>query len=336
MRGITLQAPGGLDALAIRETSDPGPPGPGEVRVRVRASSLNYHDWRVCSTVQNPAFYGIVPMADGAGVVEAVGEGVREFVVGDMVISVFLPMWQEGRPRMDHMKVIPGDTVDGYACEYVVRPADWFTRAPAGWSAVEAATLPTAGVTAWRALIEDGALRAGATVLTLGTGGVSLFALQFAKALGAKVVITSSSDEKLERARAFGADHTINYRTTTDWATEVVSLTGGRGADHVLEMGGADTLEQSVLAARDGGHIALIGALTGHAVQAPIGLVMRKHVNLQGVVVGSRMHQQSMVDAIEALGLRPVVDKVFGLDELADAFRFEKAGRHFGKVCVQW
>lgn len=258
----------------------------------------------------------------------------REFAVGDAVISLFLPRWQEGRPAFRHMEVIPGDTVDGYACEYVVRPTEWFTRAPAGWSHVEAATLPTAAVTAWRALVEDGSLRAGGTVLLLGTGGVSIFALQFAKALGAKVIITSSSDEKLRRAAELGADHGINYRTTPDWAAQVMALTDGRGADHVIETGGAESLEQSIDAARDGGHIALIGALTGHPVAAPIGVVMRKHLRLQGVVVGSRAHQQAMVEAIEALRLRPVVDRVFTLDELGDGFRYEKAGSHFGKLCV--
>lgn len=333
MRGIRLKAPGGLASLAVTELADPGRPGPGEVRVRVHASSLNYHDWRVCSEIE-PTFFGRIPIADGAGVVEAVGEGVRDFAAGDAVISIFLPHWQEGRPQLRHMQAIPGDTVDGYACESVVRPAAWFTRAPAGWSHAEAATLPTAAVTAWRALVEDGGLRAGATVLALGTGGVSIFALQFAKALGARVIITSSSDDKLARAVALGADHAINYRTTPDWGARVLELTQGEGADHVIETGGAGSLDQSIHAARDGGHVALIGALTGHAVAAPIALVMRKHLRLQGVVVGSRQHQQAMVAGIEALRIRPVIDRVFTLEELAEGFRYEKAGSHFGKLCV--
>lgn len=333
MRGIKLRAPGGLESLAVSDLPDPGLPGPGEIRVRVEASSLNYHDWRVCSEVE-PTFFGRIPMADGAGTVEAVGEGVTEFAVGDTAVSTFLPLWQEGRPQFAHMKVIPGDTVDGFACEHVVYPAHWFTLAPAGWSASEAATLPTAAVTAWRALIDDGGLRPGATVLLLGTGGVSIFALQFAKALGAKVIITSSSDEKLARAAELGADHMINYHSTPDWSARVLEITGGQGADHVIETGGAQSLEHSIHAARDGGHVALIGALTGHAVAAPIGLVMRKHLRLQGVVVGSRQHQRDMVATIEALGLRPVIDHVFALDQLADAFRHEKAGGHFGKLCV--
>ncbi|MGE4432257.1 MAG: NAD(P)-dependent alcohol dehydrogenase [Sphingobium sp.] len=335
MRGIRIGDPGGPATLQVRALPIPPPPGPGEIAVRLAATSLNYHDWRVCSD-DSDTFAGRIPMADGAGVVEAIGAGVDEFRVGDRVISVFLPDWQHGRPAFQHMRTIPGDTVDGYACEQVVRPATWFTHAPRDWSLEEAATLPTAALTAWRALMEDGGLQPGATVLALGTGGVSIFALLFARAMGARVILTSSSDAKLERARALGADQVVNYRATPDWGAEVLRLTDGRGADHVIETGGAATLGQSVQAARDGGHIALIGALSGHATEAPISLVMRKHLRLMGVVVGSRAQQQAMVEAIDATGIRPVIDRVFPLKQLAEAFQFERAGGHFGKICIRY
>jgi NADPH:quinone reductase-like Zn-dependent oxidoreductase len=210
MKGIVLHAPGGLDRLELIEMPDPGDPGPGEIRVRLHASSLNYHDYAVVTGRMQTAD-GRIPMSDGAGVVEGVGEGVTEFTIGDHVVSCFFPEWQDGPPAVGDFSTVPGDGVDGYAREAVVRPASWFTLAPRGFSHAEAATLTTAGLTAWRALVVDGGLKAGDVVLVLGTGGVSIFALQLAKAMGANVIATSSSDEKLERVRAMGADHTINY-----------------------------------------------------------------------------------------------------------------------------
>ena len=230
---------------------------------------------------------------------------------------------------------MPGDGVDGYARAAVVRPATWFTRAPKGYSHAEAATLTTAGLTAWRALVVEGGLKAGDVVLALGTGGVSVFALQLAKAMGAAVVVTSSSDEKLERARALGADHTVNYRRHADWGERVADWTGGRGVDHVVEVGGPGTLAQSIAAVRVGGHIALIGVLTGLAGEVPTAALMRKQARLQGLIVGSRREQADFVRAVEATGLRPVVDRSFPLAEIADAFRHEGAGAHFGKICLE-
>ncbi len=211
MRGIILNAPGGLDRLELVDMPDPGAPGPGEIRVRLHASSLNYHDYGIVSG-RMPTADGRIPMSDGAGVVEAVGAGVTEFKAGDHVVSCFFPGWLEGPPTVSDFSTTPGDGVDGYAREAVARPAAWFTRAPEGFSHAEAATLTTAGLTAWRALVVNGGLKPGDVVLVLGTGGVSIFALQLAKAMGATVVATSSSDEKLERVRALGADHTVNYR----------------------------------------------------------------------------------------------------------------------------
>jgi NADPH:quinone reductase-like Zn-dependent oxidoreductase len=275
-------------------------------------------------------------MADGAGLVEAVGEGVTGFAVGDMVVSCFFPDWQDGPPTIGDFARTPGDGIDGFAQETVVLPATAFTLAPKGWDAVEAATITTAGLTAWRALVVDGGLKAGDRVLLLGTGGVSIWALQIAKAMGARVAITSSSDDKLARATALGADFTVNYRDDADWGATVAGWAEGRGVDHVVEVGGPATLAQSIAAVRVGGHISLIGVLTGRGGEVPTAALMAKQARLQGLVVGSRREQQDFVRALDATGIRPVVDRRFGLEELAEAFRFQERGDHFGKIGVGW
>jgi NADPH:quinone reductase-like Zn-dependent oxidoreductase len=333
MKAVKLAAPGGLDRLQLVELPDPGEPRAGEIRVRVHGSSLNYHDYGVVSGGR-PIADGRIPMSDGAGLVEAIGDGVVEFAVGDSVVSTFFPLWEEGPARVGDFATVPGDGVDGYAREVVVRPASWFTRAPRGWRHEEAATITTAGLTAWRALVVDGGLKPGDTILALGTGGVSIYALQLGKAIGATVIVTSSSDEKLERARKLGADHTVNYRSEPQWGEAVRRLTDGCGVDHVIELGGAGTLPQSIAAVRVGGHISLIGTVTGRGGEIPTAALMVKQARLQGLIVGSRRHQQEMVRALEATGLRPVIDRSFALETLADAFRYEKSGAHFGKICV--
>jgi len=334
MKAIRLRAPGGLDKLELVDLPDPGVPGPGQVRVRIHASSLNFHDFGVVSG-RIRTEDGRIPMSDGAGVVEAVGPGVGEFKAGDSVVSGFFPQWLDGPPPVGDFATTPGDGVDGFAREVIVLPATAFTLAPRGYSHLEAATLTTAGLTAWRALVVNGGLKAGDTVLALGTGGVSIFALQMAKAMGATVIVTSSSDEKLGRARALGADHTINYTTTPDWGAAVKDWTGGRGVDHVIEVGGAGTLPQSIAAVAIGGHISLIGVLAGIAGEVPTAALFRKQARLHGLIVGSRHQQRDMVRALEATGIKPVVDKVFPLAQLADAFACEKAGKHFGKIGVE-
>lgn len=332
MKAVFLRSPGGL---TVGTTDDPGDPGPGQIRVLIHGSSLNFHDYIVTSGAV-PTADGRIPMSDGAGVVESVGEGVTEFVPGDAVVSLFFPQWQSGPAHVSDFAGTPGDGVDGYAREVVVRPAGWFTHAPRNYSSVQAATLTTAGLTAWRALVVDGGIKAGDTVLTLGTGGVSIFALQIAKIMGATVIITSSSDEKLERARQLGADHTINYKAKPEWGKEVLELTGGRGVDHVIEVGGPGTLPQSLTALAQGGHIALIGVLTGFAGNVPTVVLMAKHARLQGLIVGSREQQQDFVRAIDATGLKPVVDRIFPLEQIADAFQLEASGGHFGKICLEF
>lgn len=333
MKAIVSRAPGGLDHLEAITLDDPGAPGPGEIRVRLRASSLNYHDFIVASRPGRVAD-GRIVMSDGAGVVEAIGEGVSEFKVGDLAVSCFFPYWLDGPPTVSDFSRTPGDGIDGYAREVVVKPATWFTLAPEGYTPAQAATLTTAGLTAWRALVIDGKLKAGDTVLVLGSGGVSIFALQFAKAMGAQVIATSSSDEKLERLRRLGADHVINYKSTPEWGKHTLMLTNGRGVDHVIEVGGPGTLPQSIAAVRVGGHISLIGVLTGAAGTVPTAMLMAKQARLQGLIVAGRRHQIDMVRAIDAIKLAPVIDRSFPLDALGEAFRYEESGKHFGKICV--
>ncbi|PRX10886.1 UNVERIFIED_ORG: NADPH:quinone reductase-like Zn-dependent oxidoreductase [Martelella mediterranea] len=333
MKQIVLRAPGGLDNLALEDVAPPAEPGAGYITVRLRASSLNYHDYRVCA-VEGALPDGRIPMADGAGVVEAVGPGVTAFAPGDNVVSVFFPDWQTGDDRPFNFSTTPGDGRDGYAREAVTLPASWFTHAPEGWSHEEAATITTAGLTAWRALVVDAGIKAGDVVAVLGTGGVSIYALQLAKAMGATVIATSSSDAKLERLTALGADHVINYRTTPEWGAEMQRLTDGRGVDIVVEVGGPATLAQSIVAGRPGAHIALIGVLTGRAGEVPTAALMAKQQRLQGLIVGSRQHQLDFVRGLNALNLRPVIDRSFALADLAEAFRYQESGTHFGKICL--
>lgn len=335
MNGIRLKAPGGLDQLTGVELPDPGQPGEGQIRVRLHASSLNYHDYRVLS-VPGSVADGRIPMSDGAGVVEAVGAGVAEFRTGDHVVSCFFPGWISGEPYLPDFATVPGDGVDGYARDAVVVPAHFFTHAPKGWSHEEAATITTAGLTAWRALITNGPLKAGDTVLVLGSGGVSVAALQLAKAMGATVIATSSSDAKRERLAALGAAHTLNYREHANWGAKVREWTGGLGVDHVIEVGGPGTLPQSIDAVRVGGHISLIGVLTGFGGEVPTAVLMRKQARLHGLIVGNRQQQQDYVRALEATAIRPVIDSSFALHDIARAFRHEESGQHFGKICLSW
>ncbi len=333
-KAIYVQPGGGYDKVEVG-TREALAPKAGEITVRLHASSLNYHDFAVVSGMWGPTERRI-PMADGAGEVVAVGAGVSEFKVGDNVVSTFFPDWLDGQANVEGFAQVPGDGIDGYAREQVTAPATSFTLAPQGFSHAEAATLTTAGLTAWRALMSDDHLKPGDTVLVQGTGGVSIFALQFAKLAGATVIATSSSDAKLERLKALGADHLINYKSTPAWGDKARELTGNRGVDHVIEVGGPATLEQSMIAARIGGHVSLIGILTGVAGQLPLVQALVRQIRLQGVLVGSRAQQQAMVRAIDANGLRPVVDKHFELEQIVDAFRYQESNRHFGKICLTW
>lgn len=327
-------APGGGFEHVSLGTTEARAPGPGEITVRFRASSLNYHDYGIVSGLMGPRERRI-PLSDGAGEVLEVGSGVSDFAVGDPVVTTFFPDWLDGAPQAVGFARTPGDGIDGYAREQATLPTNAVTRAPRGYSHAEAATLTTAGLTAWRALMEDGALRPGETVLVQGSGGVSIFALQFAKRAGARVIATSSHDEKLERLKSLGADEVINYRRNPEWGTLARELTDGRGVDHVLDVGGPDTLLQSMQAARVGGHIAVIGVLSGIEASLPLALALGKQLRLQALLVGNRRQQQEMIRAIETLDLHPVIDSHFRLENIVEAFRHEESGKHFGKIVLE-
>lgn len=333
MRAMILEAPGGLDRITPEDIPAPRSPLSNEIMVRVGASSINYHDYGV-AVGRTLAAHRRILLADGAGVVEAVGSDVTEFVTGDVVVGCVFPQWQSGPPCVSDFSQTPGDGVDGFACEFVTAAYSAFTQAPTGYSVVEAATIPTACVTAWRALMVNGPLKPGQTILVQGTGGVSIFALQIAKAVGAKVIATSSSDSKLAQLRRLGADLLINYRTEPEWGRLARDLTGAKGVDHVIDVGGAATLTQSIEAVKVGGSVAMIGTLGGTAADLPVLPMLTKQIQLHGCLNGSR---QDQIDAIQFLSTHrivPVIDRSFRLEELAEAFRYEESGSHFGKIVI--
>jgi NADPH:quinone reductase-like Zn-dependent oxidoreductase len=332
MRLVRLRAPAGLGNLQLVEEAQPRPRA-GEVLVRIRAGSLNFHDDLVVHG-KIPTADGRVPLTDGAGEVIAVGEGVEEFTAADTVVSTFWPYWPGGEMTPAIKREIPGETVDGYASEYVCKPAHFFTKAPPGYTPAEAATLPCAAVTAWRGLVTCGHVKPGDTVLIQGTGGVSLFALQFAKVAGARVIATSSSEEKLEKLQRLGADAVINYKAVPEWGQKAKALTDGRGVDHVMEVGGPATLLQSIAACRTGGHIAIIGVLTGFAAEVPIPALFANQIRTSGISIGNRTDQEEMIRAITVNRLKPVIDRRFPLQDIAAAFQHYESQKHFGKVCL--
>ena len=333
MKAIQSRHPATLDSLTLVDLPDAAEPGEGEITVRIRASSLNYHDYCVVTGLIRAA-ENRVPMSDGAGDVIAIGAGVADYKVGDSVVSAFFPYWPDGQPAPEGFTKVPGDGIDGYAREMVTAPSGWFTHAPTGYSHAEAATLTCAGLTAWRALVVDGGIKPGETVLVQGTGGVSVFALQFAKAIGCTVIATSSSDAKLERMKALGADHLINYKETPAWGMAALQATGLVGVDHVVEIGGAGTLDQSMIATRNGGHIAVIGVLAGYSGPVSTVMLMAKQLRVQGLTVGSQQQQREMIAAINVWGVKPILDQSFPLAHLGDAFRHQESGTHFGKIVV--
>jgi NADPH:quinone reductase-like Zn-dependent oxidoreductase len=322
-----------LEGLRRGERPDPQP-GWHEVLIRLRAASLNYRDHMIVSGHYfTPVSRPTIPLSDGAGEVAAVGPGVTRFQKGDRVAGTFFQVWFDGPASRRHPAL--GIPLDGTLAEYIVLNEDGVVAIPPGLSLEEAATLPCAGVTAWNALMMAGKpVKAGDTVLCLGTGGVSMLGLQIAAAAGARVIVTSSSDEKLRRAQALGASDGINYNTHPDWQKEVARLTGGRGVDHIIEIGGAGTLDRSFEAASFGGKIALIGFLAGQASQLnPVGLML-KSGSLHGIGVGSTAMFEALIRAIEINRIKPVVDKVFPFDKAADAYRCLAAGDFVGKIVI--
>jgi NADPH:quinone reductase-like Zn-dependent oxidoreductase len=323
----------GANALKLVERPDPRP-GYGQVLVRVRATSLNYRDLIVAQGNYTGQKSSIVPMSDGAGDVVAIGDGVTRVKVGDRVAGIFFQDWIAGTITKDIMKSDLGGGIDGMLAELVVLNQDGLVFLPKHLSYEEGATLPCAAVTAWHGLVAKGSVTAGETVLVLGTGGVSIFALQFAKLHGARVIVTSSSDEKLERARRLGADETINYKTMPDWEKRVYELTDRVGVDHIVEVGGAGTLPKSIQAVRYGGRISLIGVLSGFAGEVNPQPILGKSVTLQGIYVGSREMFEAMNRAISQAQLKPIIDRVFPFAETQAAYQYLQSGSHFGKVVI--
>ena len=324
-----------IDSIRLTDRRAPVA-GTGEVVIDLRACSLNFRDLINISGPQDggPKITGVVPMSDGAGVVSAVGEGVTRLKVGDRVAGAFMPNWLNGPMTPDVQAGALGGTVDGVLAEQIALPATGVVKIPDHLSFEEASTLPCAGVTAWYAQFVGGHILPGETVLLLGTGGVSIFALQFAKMAGARVIITSSSDEKLERARTLGADHAINYRQHPEWQNAVLDLTDGKGADHAVEVGGPDTLNKTLQAVRVGGSVSLMGVLTGFTANLATVSILHKNIKIQGTYVGSVAMFEAMNRAIALHRMKPVVDRVFPFHEAVAALEYLKSGRHFGKVVI--
>jgi NADPH:quinone reductase-like Zn-dependent oxidoreductase len=333
MRAYRIHEFRGPESLRREDLPDPKP-GPGQVLVRIRATSLNYRDLLIVKGLYSRHLpLPLIPLSDGAGEVAENGPGVTRFKPGDRVAGIFMQKWIEGGPTEAKAKSALGGAIDGVLAERVVLDQEGLVRIPDHLSYEEAATLPCAAVTAWHGLVVSGMVRAGETVLVQGTGGVSIFALQFARVSGARVIATSSQDEKLERARQLGASDGINYKKTPDWDAEVRARTGGEGVDHVIEVGGAGTLGKSLKAVRVGGHIALIGVLSGGEVNPS--LMLMKTVRTQGIFVGSRAMFEAMNRAIALHQLHPVVDRVFPFDEAVEALRYLESGAHFGKIVIR-
>lgn len=324
----------GLDALRVADRPDPQPAA-GEVLLKVRAVSLNYRDLLVVKGVYNPKLnLPRVPCSDAVGEVTAVGPGVSRVKAGQRVAGLFMPKWLEGDLTDAKGRSALGGSVDGLLAEYALLSEEAVVPVPDHLTDEEAATLPCAAVTAWNGLVHAGGVKPGDSVLVQGTGGVSLFALQFARCAGARVIATSSSDEKLARVRALGASDGINYRATPEWGEAVRHLTHGHGVDHVIEVGGAGTLAQSLRAVRTAGHVALIGVLSGYGQVNPLPILM-KGVRVTGIYVGSRDMFEAMNRAIAQHQLRPVVDRVFAFAQAVDAFRHLESATHFGKIVIR-
>jgi NADPH:quinone reductase-like Zn-dependent oxidoreductase len=335
MRVFQIQDDWGMDHLQLATRPDPKP-GRGQVLLRMKASSLNYRDLVVplrgygSYTGELP----LIPVSDGVGEVVEVGAGVTRVKIGDRVCPCFNQAWIGGSPDLERLTRTLGGPIDGTMADLMCLPEGGVVKAPGHLSDEEAATLPCAALTAWSAIVTNDALGPGSRVLVQGTGGVALFALQFAKLLGAHVTVISSSDEKIARVKAMGADAAINYATTPEWAKATREITGGRGYDHIVELGGEKTLPQSLRCIRPGGTLSMIGVLSGNSLAAPLGLVVTRQVRLQGITVGSRDGFEAMMRAIGQHKVKPVVDRVFAFEQLKEALAHLKSGAHFGKIVI--
>ena len=334
MRAYHLPGPTGIESLKAADIPMPKP-GRGQVLVKVHACSLNYRDLAIASgNYRMGSKPDLIPLSDGAGEVVETGADVTRVKAGDRVASCFFQRWIGGEPGNAAAPSALGGAIDGMLAEYVVLEEGGVVHIPAHLNYDEAATLPCAAVTAWHALMVHGGLIAGRTILVQGTGGVSIFGLQIARMMGANIIATSSSDAKLQRAKAMGATHTINYKTTPDWDKAAMELTGGAGVDQVVEVGGAGTFAKSIGAIKPGGKISMIGVLSGGAEINPM-MIMGKRANIQGISVGSTQMFEALNAAFSANGVKPVIDKTFGFDETKAAFAHLKGASHFGKVVIK-
>ena len=335
MRAYQIQDDWSLDHIRLTELPEPTP-GPGEVLLRMKAASLNYRDLVVPQRGygRKTGTLPLIPVSDGVGEVVAVGEGVTRVKIGDRVCPMFMQGWISGPPTAERLSGSLGGPIDGMMAEYRVFPEQGVVRVPAHLSDAEAATLPCAALTAWSAIVTEGRATAGDTVLVQGTGGVALFALQFARMCGVRVFVISGSDAKLERARELGAEAGLNYNTEPEWYRTVREWAGGDGVDHIVELGGPSTMPQSLRAIRPGGTLSMIGVLSGPTVETQLGLIVTRQVRLQGITVGSRDGFETMPRALSQHQLRPVLDRTFGFEELRPAFDHLSSGKHFGKITL--
>jgi len=336
VKAVVLESPDGPNALVFKGLPDPKP-GDDEILVRIRATSLNYRDVLILDGAYRKLQkqQDLIPLSDAAGDVVEVGSGVKKFKVGDRVTANFFSEWLAGEPNKETMHSDWGRYRDGMLCQLKVFKAHHLVKTPQHLSDAEAATLPCAGLTAWSSIIGEGEIKPGELVLTQGTGGVSLFALQYAKMAGAEIIATSSSNEKLAKAQKLGADHLINYKDNPNWGEIALNISHGKGVDHVVELGGTQTLKQSLIAIRPGGTLGMIGVLSGATLgDILLPFIVSRKVRMQGVTVGSAEEMAVMCRAIALHKLKPVVDKTFPFEEAKEAFMYLKSGAHFGNVCI--
>ena len=337
MKAYQIRDEWSLEHIELVEIPKPSP-GPGEVLVEMKASSLNYRDMVVANRGygSKTGNLPLIPVSDGVGIVRELGDGVSRVAIGDRVCPLFMQGWISGPPNRERLSATLGGPIDGVMAEFRCFPQDSVSKVPEELTDLEASTLPCAALTAWSALVEEGKLQPGESVLIQGTGGVSLFALQFAKICGARCILISGSNKKMKRAQELGADEVLNYQDLPEWGKRVRDFSGGEGVDHIVEVGGPETLPQSLRAIRPGGTISMIGVLSGSEMKAQLGLIVTRQIRLQGITVGHRDGFETMASAINAVGMKPIVDQVYPFTSLPEAMHSLSEAKHFGKICLEF